>query len=261
MSLRNPGSFPAAIPHAADYEFEPISIGKSACAVYRLSSPGRPALFLKVAAGADLPDLESEHERLVWLWSRASVPMVVDFVVERQQAFLLTMSLPGANAAESPEEYWPQIVVQLAGALRYLHSLDPMQCPFDRGPRCVLPTARKRATAGLVDESDFDEERLGRAAIDLLGQLDRDRPESEELVVTHGDACLSNAIFCHDRFSGFVDCSRCGRADRYQDLALASRSIENNFGQSFVAEFFKAHGVTDVDQARLSYYRLLDEFF
>lgn len=68
-------------------------------------------------------------------------------------------------------------------------------------------------------------------------------------------------IFHQGSFSGFVDCGRCGRADRHQDLALAHRSIESNFGSSSAEDFLKEYGLEHVDPKKLSYYRLLDEFF
>lgn len=112
-----------------------------------------------------------------------------------------------------------------------------------------------------MDETDFDPERIGRTATQVLDSLYQERPQTEDIVVTHGDACLPNAIFNNDDFSGFVDCGRCGCADRYQDLALAHRSIERNFGSSLAEDFLRAYGLGNVDKKRLSYYRLLDEFF
>ena len=145
--------------------------------------------------------------------------------------------------------------------LRQLHSLDARECPFDRTLDKVLSLASARARSGQVDESAFDAERLGCSAMELLAALCRERPQSEDLVVTHGDVCLPNVIFHNGSFSGFVDCGRCGRADRYQDLALAHRSIESKFGSSHAENFLGAYGLQQVDRRKLSYYRLLDEFF
>jgi aminoglycoside phosphotransferase len=79
--------------------------------------------------------------------------------------------------------------------------------------------------AGLVDEWDFDDERQGRKAADVLAEVEASRVAGEQRALTHGDPCLPNAIFDGAAFSGFIDCSRAGVADPYQDLALAARSL------------------------------------
>lgn len=249
------------VPQIGSYEPEKVTVGRSTSTVYRLVSREMPTLFLKTAADVDIAELKSEHDRLRWLAGKVSVPRVLGFAVSTDAAYLLTEALPGTNAAEVPGRLRPQVTIQFAVALRKLHSVDPKECPFARTLEQVLPAARARAMAGLVDETDFDAERLGHTAIELLDPLHRKRPGLEDLVVTHGDACLPNVIFDDGTFSGFVDCGRCGRADRYQDLALAFRSIEHNFGSDLAAKFLDAYGVDRVDAEKISYYQLVDEFF
>ncbi|HEX6259604.1 MAG TPA: aminoglycoside 3'-phosphotransferase, partial [Woeseiaceae bacterium] len=145
--------------------------------------------------------------------------------------------------------------------LRELHSIAIAGCPFDSSLTVSIDSARARAMANLIDESNFDEEHKGLRARDLLTQLERQRPADESLVITHGAACLPNMIFEGSHFCGFVDCGRSGLADAYQDLAVASRSIASNYGQEYVDRFFDAYGLREVDDGKLSYYRLADEFF
>ena len=114
--------------------------------------------------------------------------------------------------------------------------------------------------AGLIDEEDFDDSRLGRSAEQVFQQMLAERPDHEDLVVTHGDACLPNLLADNGKFSGFVDCGRLGVSDRYQDLALAANSITYNLGEQWVPVFFEAYGV-EPDLQRIAFYQLLDEFF
>jgi len=249
------------LPQIRGYEPEEVVIGRSTSMIYRLVSPEMPTLFLKAAVGVDTAELKAEHDRLRWLVGRVPVPSVLGFSVDTDCAYLLTEGLPGINVAQVPARLRPQVTTQFAVELRKLHSIDPGECPFDRTLEQVLPAARARALAGRVDEADFDIERFGYTAIQLLGPLYDERPGFEDIVVAHGDACLLNAIFDNGSFSGFVDCGRCGRADRYQDLALAARSIKRHFGGHFAAEFFDAYGIASVDADKVSYYQLVDEFF
>ena len=85
----------------------------------------------------------------------------------------------------------------------------------------------------------------------------------EDLVFTHGDYCLPNVFLdlTGRRLTGFIDWGRAGIADRYQDLALAERSLRFNFGPGWERCLFDAYGLTHVDEAKLAYYRLLDEMF
>lgn len=249
------------LPQIQCYEPEEVSIGRSLSAVCRLLSPGMPTLFLKTAAGVNIAELKAEHDRLRWLAGRVPAPSVLQFTTDTDCAYLLTEALPGMNAAEVPARLRSLVTIQFARALRTLHSIDPGECPFDRTLDHTLPAARERALAGRVNEADFDDARLGYSAMQLLGPLYEQRPGFEDIVVTHGDACLSNAIFDGASFSGFVDCGRCGRADRYQDLALAARSNDSNFGGQFAVEFFDAYGIKSIDADKVSYYRLMDEFF
>lgn len=254
--------FPAPIAAlVAGYQFERVSIGESAARVFRLTRGGFPPLFLKCASGRARAELSAEAERLRWLAECAPAPRVIALATDRTQACLLLQALPGRNAAEIGAEQAHAVVTGFATALRQLHAQPITGCPFDQGLATQIECARERTHAGLVDEEDFDEERRGRRATELLLQLERERPREEDLVLTHGDACLPNVIFEGECFTGFIDCGRVGVADRYQDLALAARSITGNWGSEWVQHFFEAYGLGDPDPLKLAYYCLLDEFF
>lgn len=56
----------------------------------------------------------------------------------------------------------------------------------------------------------------------------------ENILSWPGDTCPPNLIADEHGFTGFVGCGRLAIADRYQDLALAGRSIDRDFGGEWV---------------------------
>ena len=101
-------------------------------------------------------------------------------------------AVPGLDLASSNDLSPSQVVGILAMALRRLHQVPIAECPFDHRLEERIAAAKNRVSVGLVDEADFDNERLGRTATDVLAELLATLPETYDLVVTHGDACLPN---------------------------------------------------------------------
>jgi len=253
-------SIPSALqPLVAGYDFEPVTLGDSSACVFRLRQNAESRLFLK--CGPINSGLKEEADRLKWLSGRVRVPSVIAFVAEEDREFLLTEALIGRDGTEAGRENPEAVVVGLARELRVWHLQPVAGCPFDQGLAVQIQRARTRVHNGLVDEGDFDEERRGRSAMELLEELDRDRPETGDQVLTHGDPCVPNVIFNGTACVGFIDCGRAGVADRYQDIALAARSINRNLGGKWVQPFFEHYGLLKVEAHKLAFYRLLDEFF
>lgn len=167
-------------------------------------------------------DLEDERERLAWAAGRHPVPEVLEFERDEGGQLLVTRALPGLGAVTDAWRARPREAVRaIAEGLRVLHELPAHACPF------VCEWA-----------------------------VGPDGPAGD-VVVVQGDACAPNTVVGSDaRFAGHVDLGSLGVADRWADLAVASMSLDWNFGPGWQAEFFAAYGITR-DEERIRHYRAL----
>lgn len=263
-----PGQAPIQLPGqmawlVSGYSWRRTRAGHSGAEVFFLRRPGGPGLYLKAATrGPSGDSLLGEAERLRWAADRLPVPKVVAFAEDREREYLLLSRVPGLDAAHpSHRANAPALVRLLAQGLRMLHAVPVEGCPFVSTLDVLVADASQRVEKGLVYEQDFDPERQGRRAGDLLRELLDTRPRDEDLVFTHGDYCLPNVVVHQGRISGFVDLGRAGVSDRYRDLALAARSLAYNIGPEWVPLLFAEYGIARPDWPKVEFYKLLDEFF
>jgi kanamycin kinase len=224
-----------------------------------LLEKGEQRRFVKVGpAGRSIPD---EAQKLRWAGSWLPVPEVVEYGSDGDSDWLMTLELPGVDAAAHP---WVtqdprRLVTALAEALRAFHQAVPVaECPFDFTVPTALAHAKARVAAGLVDPArDFHSEHSGLTAEAALRRLIDTAPEADVEVVCHGDYCLPNVLLGDSgRVSGYLDLGRVAVADPWWDLAAGSWSCEWNLGPGFGELFLGAYGVA-IDEQRLAWYRLL----
>ena len=77
------------------------------------------------------------------------------------------------------------------------------------------------------------------------------RPPILDPVVVHGDACAPNTLISADGgWTGNVDFGDLAVGDRWADLAIASLSLDWNFGEGHQQELFDAYGI-EPDEERI----------
>lgn len=168
-------------------------------------------------------DLDDERARLHW--ARAighRVPEVVDFGRDDSGQVLVTRALPGSSAVSAVWIDRPEVAVPtIAAGLRALHDKVPVAaCPF--------------RTRWIPADAP---------------------PPADGAVVLHGDACAPNTILdAEGRFAGHVDFGAIGVGDRWADLAIASMSLDWNYGPGWQDAFFAAYDI-ERDEERIRYYR------
>jgi kanamycin kinase len=167
-------------------------------------------------------DLDDERARLEWAAPRHPVPEVLDFGRDDHGQVLITRALNGSNAVTEEWRGRPREAVRaIAEGLRALHELPAADCPF---------VCRWAETADV---------------------------SSGDVVVVQGDPCAPNTIIGGGgRFAGHVDLGSLGTADRWSDLAVASMSLDWNYGPGWQDEFFAAYGIAP-DGDRIRHYRAL----
>ena len=245
------------------YAWTPATDGESGGAVFRLTAPGRPTLYLKAGAGRVAHDITAELARLEWLAGRLPVPAVRLFVRAPEEAYLLTTAVTGQSAHEylvSRPERRAETVESLGHFLRVVHSLPLAECPFHAGHALRLATARHNLEAGLVATDDFDEEREGWTAEQVWSETEGLLPLTFDRVVTHGDFSLENVFVADGRVAGCIDVGRAGAADPYQDLAILWHNLAE-FGEAAQLALWPAYGIRAPDERKLRFHLCLDEFF
>lgn len=179
-------------------------------------------------------DLERERVRLAWLSARHPAPAVLDHGVEEDGAqWLLTRALPGEAAVG---DRWrarrDEAIAAIATGLRAIHAL-----PIDDVPAAVTADSwvgRQPAAIG-------------------------PRPPLDAPVLVHGDACAPNTLISAvGAWTGHVDLGDLAVGDRWADLAIASLSLDWNFGEGHQRELFDAYGIAP-DAERIAWYRALWE--
>jgi aminoglycoside phosphotransferase len=248
--------------------WEQITIGMSGASVYRVAWPdalSQRAVYLKIAPPTQRAELLDEQARIDWLAHAApdiGAPRALAYAVAGDFAYLALTRVAGLMACDAALADDKPLVARLLGeGMRQLHAVDAARCPFDRRLERTLAEAAQRLAAGQVDVDDFDDPE--RNPTELLAWLQTHIPDHEDLAFTHGDYCLPNVLIdpAARQISGYIDWGRAGVADRYQDLALAARSLGYNIGSGWDAPLWEAYGLPQPDEEKLTFYRLLDEFF
>lgn len=250
--------------------WEPVTWGRSGARVYR-----GDGVHVKIAdrRHVDHPDpgtrLDTERLALEWLAGVGMpAPEVTAYGADAEREWLVTTTVPGRTVAEDwPAHQRTAVLRTMARFAGRLHSVPVTGCPLDRRLAVRREHLRRSVAAGLA-LTDPDPERSGWSVDRLVAETRRTWPDTEDLVVCHGDYCVPNVLLDPDSLvvTGVLDVGRLGVADRYTDLALATRSLGNRglnpqYAPTGAATFLAEYGPdADPTDPRLDFYRLLEEF-
>jgi kanamycin kinase len=176
-------------------------------------------------------DLGRERERMEWLAGRHPAPGVLDFGEDDDAQWLVTAAVPGVCAVG---DEWrarrPEAIAAIARGLRAIHAIPIAD--FPEGWTEAVWVGRQPAAIG-------------------------PRPQILDPVLVHGDACAPNTLISSEgTWTGNVDVGDLAVGDRWADLAIASLSLDWNFGEGHQQELFDAYGI-EPDEERIAWYRAL----
>jgi kanamycin kinase/aminoglycoside 3'-phosphotransferase-2 len=190
------------------------------------------------------------------------VPKVLFYEILDDKEFLCLTKLVGETLDKlSDKSSGGKIVQHYARALKLLHSLPIDELALKLSLEARLENAQYNLLNQVIDYEQLDPVNRNVPPNLLYQKLVELVPKNLDLVFTHGDYCLDNLIYDAHQLSGFIDLGNGGVADRYQDIALAIRSIRHDLGDQFVSVFLKEYGLEDLDQQKVEFFQLLDEFF
>jgi kanamycin kinase len=230
---------PAVLSVAAGEPVEPVWHNERGGLTFALPATRR---YVKWQPAGPGPDLAQEAARLAWAAPFTPVPAVLAAGSNGEGSWLVTAALPGSSAVSARWVADPAVAAAAIGTgLRALHDALPVgSCPFDWGVAARLARADERGSGSPAE----------RAALGGAPAVDR-------LVVCHGDACAPNTLLDEaGRWTGHVDLGALGVADRWADLAVATWSLEWNYGPGWDGVLLEAYGVA-LDDERTGYYRRL----
>ncbi|MFD0687321.1 aminoglycoside 3'-phosphotransferase [Actinomadura fibrosa] len=254
-TLRVPGIVTALAGGAA---ITPVWRNELGGLTFRLDDATGGSRYVKwIAAGTPEIDLPGEAERLAWAQQWARVPPVLDQGANAEGTWLVTAAVPGRPAVDSRWKAEPAPAAAAIGrGLRLLHDALPVdRCPFDWSIERRLLRADERIADG-EGPADWAPEHRHLQLTEARALLDNP-PAIDRLVVCHGDACTPNTLLHDDgTFAAHVDLGSLGVADRWADLAVATWSLEWDYGPGSDGVLYDAYGV-DPDPERITYYRLL----
>lgn len=245
-----------------------IAAGRAAEPVWRNECGGftffvpAASLYVKWSPTGGI-DLSVEADRLRWCADRQhvpgsapAVPRLLSSGADADGSWLATAAIPGRNAVDPHWIARPGIAAAAIGSgLRRWHDAVPVEgCPYSWSVADRLANIGSRRHELTPQQWHPEHQHLSvEAAVALLG----DPPPVDRLVVCHGDACSPNSLIDESgRACSLVDLGSLGVADRWADLAIATWSLNWNYGPGWERTLLDAYGI-EPDPRRTAYYRLL----
>lgn len=236
-------------------------VGRSKDGVYQLKSL-TDSYYLKVSSSQEIINEEKAYR---YLEGKLNVPKVYEFKQdENGKYYLLISEMKGKMLYELLQYDIRETIILYARALKTIHALPYRDYPIKKNIREIIRDIKYRLDDIRVEDLSECYQSLGvQKTYERLVSL---MPEYRDLVICHGDYSMPNILV--GETVGFIDLGSSGVDDRYQDIAIALRSLKYNLeliGETYLPEhqqlFLDAYGIQTFNQEKYEFYFLLEEFF
>lgn len=249
-----------------EYELNDIGMSESEVRIYE-------KYVLKIQPKS--AETDNEYLMAQWLERQIPIPSIPSYCIKNSLAYTLMTKIDGDILCSEDNLADPHKLIEMvAQGMKMLWEIDVRECPYSTSRLDErLKAAEYNVINGLVDLDNVEPETFGPNGFknpeELLAWLKNNRPE-EDIVLTHGDFCLPNVFVKDGYISGFIDLGKMGPADRWQDIAIAIRSLDHNFNGKYtdgkkIYDFNPQMLVDELgiawDERKYRYYILLDELF
>ena len=239
-----------------------VSEGASIASLYYIMNVDGNNFYLKIQKETEYCNrLLKEKMAYELLNEYLIVPEVIFYEIVGDYEVLCISELSGNNFEQLNGFISENEIIRLyAKGLKSIHSLPINICNVNIKIEDRIKQASYRVENNQVNYDDFEQEYKKYTPKELLHILVDKKPIKTDLVLTHGDYCFDNLILTKDNLVGYIDLGNSGIADRYQDIAIAIRSIKHNYGIEYVDLFCAEYGIDRIDYEKMEFYIILDEF-
>lgn len=230
--------------------------------VYKLSNLNK-TLYLKISHNSfknTTYDVEREMKVITWLKGKIEVPDIFYFEKGSEYSFLI-MSEATGQCLEFQEWKAQDLVKLYAKCIKLVQNVAIENCPFTSNTHFRIEELKYLQSIGRVAMADFEEGVSPFTKVEELIEYLEENKFDEELVFSHGDISDGNIFTSQNQIESFIDWGRGGLADKWYDIALCVRNIQEDLAKDeYVDLLFKELNI-EPDWDKINYYIWLDELF
>lgn len=219
-------------------------------------------------------ETKNEFEIMRKLNNKLPIPKIIEYVEQDGLSYTLMSRIKGEMLSEDKYTNDPDKLINLlCEAFKLLWSIDTKEFYIDNASNIHerLKVARYNVENNLVDVNNVMPETFGSKGFSspkaLLEWLENNIPK-QDLAFTHGDFCFENIFVKNSHINGFIDLGKAGVADRWQDLAICIRELDEIFlnindssYKKYLSDMLLEKLGIEKNDTKLKYYMLLDELF